>query len=53
MVLFLQEWVPIELYHLISDTVCAQEVSDGLRDQNDDLAVGSATAIPGGVICLP
>ena len=42
MVFFLQEWITAELNHLISNTIRTKEVSDGLRDQNDDLTKGSA-----------
>lgn len=42
MVLFLQERVTVELNHLICDAVRAQEVSDSLRDENDDLTRGLA-----------
>jgi len=42
MVLFLQEGITAELNHLVSNTICTEEVSDSLRDQNDDLTKGSA-----------
>jgi len=41
-IFFLQERVTTELDHLIGNAVRTQEVSDSLRDQNNDLTRGLA-----------
>ena len=39
MIVLFQEGIPIETDHLISDTSRAEEVSDSLCDQKDNLGV--------------
>ena len=39
MIVLFQEGIPIETDHLISDTSRAEEVSDSLRDQKDNLGM--------------
>lgn len=53
MVFFLQERVTVELDHLVSNTVRTKEVTDGLRDQNDNLTWVSLATTSYMVMRLP